>query len=330
MTAGGWIFRIWNGSQDVSRADWPALDAAKLTQDAPDVHLQVFVDERLVARASLWTTQAEEPTTGMVGHYAAESPEAGRALLDHACRRLQASGCARVIGPLDGSTWKPYRLVSDPCTGDTGSEAPFLLEPANPHAWNAHFLESGFGVLASYHSALSMNPPPDPKMPAVRARLASSGVSTRAADPAQLEAELEAIHELALDSFSRNLLYTPLSKQGFLALYRPLLSRLPAGFTRIAEHAGQAVGFAFAAPDLLRPQQDTLIVKTVGVRRGRMYAGLGRLLAEELHELARQAGLPRVIHALMHDDNVSAKTSAHQFVVMRRYALYSRSLTGMV
>lgn len=324
MTAGGWTFRVWNGLQDVSRADWPALDAAKLTLDAPDMHLQVFRGERLVARASLWATvQADGPGTGLIGHYAAESLEAGRALLDEACRRLQASGCARVIGPIDGSTWKPYRLVSD-----LGTEAPFLLEPSNPHAWNAHFLESGFGVLASYHSALSVNPPPDPKMPAVRARLTASGVSTRAADPAQLEAELEAIHELAQGSFSRNLLYSPLSRQDFLALYRPLLSRLPAGFTRIAEHQGQAVGFAFAAPDLLRPQNDTLIVKTVGVRRGRLYAGLGRLLAEELHELARQAGMPRVIHALMHDDNVSAKTSAHQFVVMRRYALYSRSLLG--
>ena len=316
--------RVWNGSQTLSRPDWPGLDVGKLTQDAPDVHLQVLVGERLAARASLWTTvQAGEPSTGMIGHYAAESLEAGRALLDEACRRLRDAGCARAIGPIDGSTWKPYRLVSD-----LGNEAPFLLEPSNPHAWNHHFLESGFGVLASYHSALSVNPPPDPKIPDVRARLAASGVGTRAADPARLDAELEAIYGLALDSFSRNLLYSPLSKQDFLALYRPLLSRLPAGFTRIAEHDGQAVGFAFAAPDLLRPQHDTLIVKTVGVRRGRLYAGLGRLLAEELHELARQAGMPRVIHALMHDDNVSAKTSAHQFTVMRRYALYSRPLLG--
>ncbi len=328
MTAGGWTFHVWNGSQALSRPDWPALDAAKLTLDAPDVHLHLLSEGRLVARASLWTTvQADEPGTGMightglVGHYAAESLDAGRAILAEACRRLQASGCARVIGPIDGSTWKPYRLVSD-----AGHEDPFLLEPSNPHAWNHHFLESGFGVLASYHSALSVNPAPDPKMPAVRIRLADSGVHTRAADPARLDAELEAIHELAQGSFSRNLLYTPLSKPDFLTMYRPLLSRLPAGFTRIAEHAGQAVGFAFAAPDLLRPQHDTLIIKTVGVRRGRVYAGLGRLLAEELHELARQAGMSRVIHALMHDDNVSAKTTAHQFVVMRRYALYSRSL----
>ena len=317
-------FRIWDGSQALSRPDWPTLDADRLTLDAPDVHLQVCLGERLAARASLWTGfQAVEPGTGMVGHYASESLEAGRTVLNEACRRLQNAGCARVIGPIDGSTWKPYRLVSD-----VGSEAPFLLEPINPHAWNHHFLESGFGVLASYHSALSVNPPPDLKMPAVRARLAASGISTRAADPARLDAELEAIHELAQGSFSRNLLYSPLTLPDFLALYRPLLSRLPAGFTRIAEHAGQAVGFAFAAPDLLRPQNDTLIVKTVGVRRGRLYAGLGRLLAEELHELARQAGMPRVIHALMHDDNVSARISAHTSTVIRRYALYSRSLPG--
>ena len=326
MSHDDWTFCPWDGSQSLSRPDWPALHVGKLTLDTPDVHLQVFRESRLAARASLWTGfHSDGHATGMIGHYAAESLEAGRTLLQAACRRLRDAGCARVIGPIDGSTWKPYRLVSD-----AGSEAPFLLEPINPHAWNHHFLESGFGVLASYHSALSVNPAPDPKMPAVRARLSASGVSTRAADPARLDAELAAIHELALDSFSRNPLYSPLSRGDFLALYRPLLSRLPAGFTRIAEHAGRAVGFAFAAPDLLRPQNDTLIVKTVGVRRGRLYAGLGRLLAEELHELARRAGLPRVIHALMHDDNVSARTSAHTSTVIWRYALYSRSLTGMV
>ena len=163
-------------------------------------------------------------------------------------------------------------------------------------------------------------------MPDVRERLTRSGVTTRAADPAQLEADLLALFDLALESFAGNFLYTALAKTDFLKLYRPLLERLPAGFTRIAEQDQRAVGFAFAVPDLLRSEPDTLILKTVGVRPGREYAGLGRLLGDELHDLARTMGMPRVIHALMHDANSSANSSARTSSVIRRYALYARAL----
>ena len=327
----------WDSLRPLNRPEWSALDAQKLELDAPDQHLQIVDGDQILARASVWLNGPRlHPTqaTGLIGHYAAQSLEAGRAMLEFACETLQRAGCVSAIGPMDGSTWKSYRLVSD-AGSSTGlmpgssqiSEAPFLLEPHNPLGWNAHFLQSGFTVLASYHSSLSIDPSPDPRVPDVRERLTRSGVTTRVADPAQLEVELEALLDLICESFAGNFLYTPLSKPDFLRLYRPLLGRLPASFTRIAEHNGRMVGFAFAVPDLLRPQPDTLILKTVGVRPGRAYAGLGRLLGDELHDLARAVRMPRVIHGLMYDSNVSANSSARTSHVIRRYALYSRALT---
>jgi L-amino acid N-acyltransferase YncA len=314
----------WNRQTELNRGDWPAFDAAQLERDAPDKHLQMFDADQLVARASVWFDGPRVETgerTGLIGHYAATSLEAGKKMLEAACDLLRASGCARVIGPMDGNTWKSYRLVSD-----LGSEAPFLLELRNPLEWNHHFLKAGFDVLATYHSTLGLNPEPDPRMPKVRKRFAANQITTRAANPANLETELNAIYDLALESFSQNFLYSPISKEDFLELYRPALARLPPGFTRIAEHDGRTVGFAFAVPDMLRPQMDTLILKTVGIRKARVYAGLGALLADELHDLARGLGMTRVIHALIHDGNVSGKTSAKTGSVMRRYALYSKTL----
>ncbi len=326
----------WDSVRPLNRPEWSALDAQKLELDAPDQHLQIWDGDRLLARASVWLNGPRlQPSevTGLIGHYAADSLESGRAMLEFACETLQRAGCVTAIGPMDGSTWKSYRLVSDAgssaassAASSQTSEAPFLLEPHNPLDWNAHFLNSGFTVLASYHSSLSLDPSHDPRVPSVRERLTRGGVTTRAADPAQLESELESLFDLICESFAGNFLYTALSKPDFLRLYRPLLERLPAGFTRIAEHNGRMVGFAFAVPDLLRPQPDTLILKTVGVRPGRAYAGLGRLLGDELHDLARAVQMPRVIHALMHDSNVSANSSARTSHVIRRYALYSRSL----
>jgi L-amino acid N-acyltransferase YncA len=314
----------WTGGSELNRTDWPAFEAAQLERDATDKHLQLIEGAQLVARASVWFAGPQlesNERTGLIGHYAASSLEAGKKILEAACEELRASGCTRVIGPMDGNTWKSYRLVSE-----IGSEAPFLLELRNPLEWNHHFLEAGFEVLATYHSTLGISPESDPRMPKVRERFAANQITTRAANPANLETELNAIYDLALESFSQNFLYSPISKEDFLELYRPALAKLPPGFTRIAEHDGRAVGFAFAVPDMLRPQMDTLILKTVGIRKARIYAGLGALLADEMHDLARSAGMPRVIHALIHDGNVSGKTSAKTGSVMRRYALYSRSL----
>jgi L-amino acid N-acyltransferase YncA len=314
----------WDHQSELNRSEWPAFDVAQLERDGPDKHLQVLDGDELVARASVWfdgPRVVANEHTGLIGHFAASSLEAGKKILEAACNAIRESGCARVIGPIDGNTWKSYRLVSE-----IGSEKSFLLESSNPLEWNTHFLEAGFEVLATYHSTLGIRPEPDPRMPKVRERFAANRITTRAAIPANLESELEAIYDLALESFSQNFLYSPISKEEFLELYRPALAKLPPGFTRIAEHAGRVVGFAFAVPDMLRPQMDTLILKTVGIRKARVYAGLGALLADEMHDLARSAGMSRVIHALIHDGNVSGKTSAKTGTVMRRYALYSRTL----
>jgi L-amino acid N-acyltransferase YncA len=318
----------WDQISELNRSDWPAFDTAQLERDGPDKHLQLLEGDQLVARASVWfdgPRVAANERTGLIGHYAASSLGAGKEILEAASNALLASGCTRVIGPMDGNTWKSYRLVSD-LGSEIGSEAPFLLELRNPLEWNTHFLEAGFEVLATYHSTLGHHPEPDPRMPNVRERFAANRITTRAAVAANLESELDAIYDLALESFSQNFLYSPISKEDFLGLYRPALAKLPPGFTRIAEHDGRAVGFAFAVPDLLRPQMDTLILKTVGIRKARVYAGLGALLADEMHDLARFAGMSRVIHALIHDGNVSGKTSAKTGTVMRRYTLYSRTL----
>ncbi len=314
----------WDQQSELNRNEWPSFDALQLELDVPDKHLQLLEGDQLVARASVWfdgpRLEANE-RTGLIGHYAATSFEAGKKILEAACNPIRESGCARVIGPMDGNTWKSYRLVSE-----IGSEAPFLLELSNPLEWNDHFLDAGFEVLATFHSTLGIRPEPDPRMPKVRERFAANRITTRAAIPANLESELDAIYDLALESFSQNFLYSPISREDFLGLYRPALAKLPPEFTRIAEHDGRAVGFAFAVPDMLRPQMDTLILKTVGIRKARVYAGLGALLADEMHDLARSAGMSRVIHALIHDGNVSGKTSAKTGTIMRRYALYSKTL----
>lgn len=297
----------------------------------PDAHWVARDGGTALARCSLWWREAPPlagERTGAIGHFHAE-PHAGaaaRALLEHVCRELAAQGVTLAIGPMDGNTWRSYRLVSD-----AGVEPPFFLEPWTPLEWNGHFTAAGFAPLATYHS--SLNPDLDridPRIAAAAARLQSNGVKLRSLDAARFVAELERIHELSVDSFARNFLFTPVTREEFVAQYRPIERHVDPRLVLVAERDGELAGYLFAVPDLAQAQRgtqvDTVVVKTVAVRPGRLYAGLGAWLAAQCHARAAQAGFRRAVHALMHDANNSANISRRYADILRRYTLYARKL----
>lgn len=340
--------------------DVAPLDAALAARHRPDLHLALVDAGRLVARASLFwhdvpawpedtlqkgahpllripdrsararqaglLQRPPDARLGAIGHYAARGAAEGRALLDAACAALAEAGCGIAVAPMDGNTWRSYRLVTDP-----GTEPPFLMEPTNPDDWPRHFAGAGFEVIATYHSSVAEPPqPPDPRLAAARARLEAAGVCLREIDLARFAEELDGIFALSLAAFARNFLYTPIAREEFVAQYLPYAERIDPRFVLVAEQGGRAVGFLFAIPDLLEAARTgratTVIAKTVAVDPARRHAGLGAVLVGMVHERAAALGYRRVIHALMHDANVSTNIGRRHTRVMRRYALYARRL----
>ena len=98
----------------------------------------------------------------------------------------------------------------------------------------------------------------------------------------------------------------------------------------MAEQAETPVGFIFALPDLAQTQRgealDRVIIKTVGVVPELGGLGLGGLLVARCQLAARALGYRYAIHALMMQDNISRKISAHYAQVMRRYTLFAKPL----
>ncbi|MDB4949694.1 MAG: hypothetical protein JWM27_2343 [Gemmatimonadetes bacterium] len=266
--------------------------------------------------------------TGMVGHYEGGDSDAGVALLRHACALLRADGAARVIGPMDGSTWARYRFVLPPEPGDGPAEAPFLGEPWNPPSYPAHFLAAGFREAARYVSAVSLDPAaPDPRAPQIERRLSTDGITTRALDPARWDADLDAAYGLCSRAFAHNAFFSPISHTAFRALYDPFRGRLDPALVRLAEDAsGALAAFLFAYPDPLslsaegRPTR--CVFKTMAAAPEMRGRGLGTLLAEQVRAAAHARGYGTLIHALMRDDNESLRISRHSARVFRRYALY--------
>lgn len=286
------------------------------------------------ARCSLWWSAVPMmpgKRLGLIGHYAAQDDEAAALLLAHACRQLAEQGCTLAIGPMDGSTHRRYRFVTERSV-DGIVWPPFFLEPDNADGWPVQFAEGGFTPLAHYFSAIGHLPIEERRLPSLAEQCGDAGISLRPVHLDEFERELAAIHEVVAASFRDNLLYTPIERDEFMAQYASIRPHIRPATTLIAEQAGSPVGFAFSVPDLAQAQRgvpvDTLVIKTVGVRPEVSGLGLGSLLTARVHEAAAALGFRHVIHALMHETNRSRKISAHYAKTMRRYTLFSRSLAG--
>jgi len=296
-----------------------------------DAHAVVTRDRVGVARCSLWWREAPPlagEVPGVIGHFAALDESAAKELLDTACDQLRVEGCTCAVGPMDGNTWRPYRLVTE-----RSHEPPFFLEPDNPDEWPRWFVTSGFRPLAQYFSALNDNlAVEDPRMARAEERLEREGVRLRPLDLGKFAGELQRIYAVSRVSFERNFLYTPISEEEFLAQYEPVRAHVQPELVLLAEQAGQPVGFIFGIPDLAQARRgvpmDTAVLKTVAVLPGRTQAGLGSLLIARCQQAARALGFRRVIHALMHESNNSRNISGHYAKPFRRYTLFSCSLRG--
>jgi GNAT superfamily N-acetyltransferase len=309
--------------------DGTPLDPATLAETGADEHWLLEGVAGAVARCSLWwraTPAYQGDRVGLIGHYAADDALA-ESLLQFACDRLRQVGCTRAIGPMDGSAFNRYRLVTE-----RGAEPPFFFEPENPASWPAHFADNGFLPLAQYYSALQDNlASTDPRVPEIERQMNIAGVRIRSLDQADFERDLQRVYPVVAAGFAHSLLASPISEEAFVAQYRPLASLLAPKLAQIAETDERAVGFLLVVPDWLQAQRgeriDTAIAKTAAVLPGYTRRGLSILLAERAQVAGRTLGYTRAIHALMREDNVSRRlSSAYHGRIIRRYTLYTKEL----
>jgi GNAT superfamily N-acetyltransferase len=315
-------------SYDTPRG-WPVLSRDELAQQSPQRSFVATKQGSLVARCSLWwndVPKLDDDRLGVIGHFGALNREAAVAILDAACAELSAEGCTRAVGPMDGNTWRRYRLVVE-----RGTEPPFFLEPDNPPEWPTYFTDAGFSPLAHYFSGLNEDlSRRDPRAAAVTDRLTEGGVTVRELDVPRFEEELARIYRVAAVSFQKAFLYTPLSEDAFAAQYRAIKPIVRPELVLVAERDGEPVGFSFSVPDMLEASrgapQRTVVFKTLAALPDRALSGLGSLMVDRTHQTARALGYTRVVHALMHESNHSRAMSERTGHSIRGYALFARAL----
>jgi ribosomal protein S18 acetylase RimI-like enzyme len=241
---------------------------------------------------------------------------------------LFAHGARRVLGPMNGSTWRRYRLALPREPGEPAFEPPvFAGEPVNPEAYPAWFVDAGATVVARYESRIDEAPTVRAAdADALAARVREAGIRIRALDPRAFDPELAVLFELSLEAFAANPYYTPVAWEEFRAQYEAVRAMLDPELVLLAEsRSGTPIAFQFAYLDPIataagRPRA---IVKTVATSPAARGMGLAGHMLDLLRERAAERGATAVIHALMHVANFSMKMSArHETRVFRRYALF--------
>lgn len=301
-----------------------------LVSHRADEHLMVVEgDSKIKARCSLWWTSTpsiRNKCLGLIGHYAADSQAAATILISAACRRLALQGCSQAIGPMDGNTWRSYRLITK-----RGPEPIFFLEPDNPDTWPLHFITNGFKPLKTYYSSLTTDLScPQPKIHLLNKSLIQKGIKFRQINLDRFEEELHQLYSLCLLSFSENFLFTPICEQEFMNMFLALKSSIRPELVVIAEYHDSPIGFIFGIPNYRQADRgqtiDTLIAKTMAVHPAQRGIGLGGVLFARCHSAAQDLGYTRAIHAFMIEDNISRKISVHYGRPIREYNLFKKEL----
>lgn len=299
-------------------------DRDRLTREHPTKTV-VLVDDKNEAHAaaSLWLNTPKSPdgaSCAFIGHVSGDKPEHTAQVLNVLAKEAAAAGRQRVLAPIDGSTWKSYRVVVE-----SNGRPPFFLEPQTPEGWEAHFLAAGFARAEMYASLeLDDLSPFAAAGDAYEAELKAAGVTVRDFNMQNFDADLVKLHKLSLGSFSANPYYAPLSLEEFAPMYRPAVFLYEPGLALIAEREGEAQGFMFAYRD--GPQKSVTVLKTIAVSPDARNTGLARHLTGLVLRRAAQLGCASVVFALMHEKNKSFSWTARYGRVFRRYALLAKSL----
>lgn len=278
---------------------------------APDARAALLRDGAIVARLSIWrrgTTRYRGCDTHYLGHVAAVDQDALTTLLA-GIAELEVGGSHVLLGPIDGSTWNRYRVVTD-----EGDLPPFPLEPTNPAWWADAFAAAGYSPIERYWSGVRDVQALPCEAPAPTPR----GVTIRELRTERLADELNAIYALALEAFAANPLYTPIGPERFRAMYEPLAEHLDPRLCLIAER-GDPIGLMMCIP----ADRSRLVLKTIAVASEERCTGIGRILLDAAAHRGQTLGYRSLIYALMRDDNRSSAMAQRVAAPMRRYALYA-------
>lgn len=308
------------------------------------MHFLAYDGKEAVARCSAMINrryaEPEGQTLGFVGYFEAqENYEASERVLRAAVDWLRERGVSRVRGPINTSTYFPYRFMTE------GFErGAFFLEPYNPRYYPEHWVRFGFQACCGYSSAIvdSLSFAQGVKRHYTRAM--AEGYRSRPFDPSRFDAELRLMYDLSTAIFAGSWMWRPVDFEEFRSLYAGMRGIMDPELSHFLFQGEAPVGFIFGLPDfapairamngsqslwakarflMKRKEAPVALLKTFGVLPTHRNGSLALALCHLMHDAAARKGYAKTVHSLMREDNTSLRMS-ERFggAIFKRYALY--------
>jgi hypothetical protein len=288
--------------------------------------------------------QTHNPTLGTIGTFhALNDPTTARTMLDAATDILGKQGAQRILAPMDGDTWHPYRLNTGPYDAP-----PFIKEPWNPTYYPALLENAGFAMAERYDSYI-INAPAQAaaNQEKFHQRCLKQGYTFTEITSRNYATLLPLIYQLSCQIFSENILYTPIDQAEFLRMYLPAKSLIAKGLSWLATAPdGAPAGYVFTFPDYAdalramrggtnlmakirflrhKSRATRTCIKTLGTTPEKRGSGLTAALTYLSYRGTVQLGYKQALMCLMHSSNDSRRFGGNADHPYRSYALYQRT-----
>ena len=260
--------------------------------------------------------------TGQLGFFESVNDKAvAGVLLDTACDQLRQWNCDWAIGPMNGNTWRSYRLTW------RSDRPPFFMDNHHQPYYYELFAAHRFDSIAEYKTTrIEAGHFAFPRLSRFEQHLSRKNITVRSVTRSSFETDLRKIYEICTAGFSRNFLYTEIDYPSFKQIYRGIETLLDQCVVLLAESEdGAPLAFVFTVPNLLAPWKRSWVIKTLAVVPGRASQGIGGYLVERVHQAANDNGVDELFHALMHCDNISTRIGSAA-ELYHRYTLFGKRL----
>lgn len=288
---------------------------------------KIFVvkeEDKILARAGVIYNSGlcyKNHKTLQLGFFEAENNFAAvKFLFDEIKKYAKTSGYEYIIGPINGSTWKKYRITLP------SNNMPFLMDKYNKPYYAELFEGYGFETISNYTSSVTKKLDKDySRLEKFSKIFSSKGIKFRKFNPDKFDEDIRKIYDVSVKSFVNNFLYTPIDFDDFYKMYEPVKNFLNPEWILIAENENSSpIAFIFGFDNLFSRDKKSLVVKTLAQIPDYKYRGVGSYLTEYMHKKAFLNNYDSVIHALMHESNVSANILTGE--LYHEYKLYGVKL----
>ena len=234
---------------------------------------------------------------------------------------LDTQGIASLLGPIEFSTWHPYRFVCE-----QGASPWFPGEQPMPDYGFSDFISGGFEECARFASTLVEDLTQSVEVclaMGLEQRLGALDIDiVTGSDIVEI---LPTLYQLSLDIFKNNYAYSPITYEEFHQLYAGIAAQ--DAVVIVANDDEGPVGMTFSynigpyAPVCAIEPKLTSVLKTIGVHPRARQQRIGFGISYLTHKLWLERGFAQIIHAYMKSDNASRAMSSQFDQALREYAL---------